>query len=230
MANTKIDWTEKTWNPVTGCTKISPGCKNCYAERMSKRLRLMGQPRYVDGFAVRCHEDTLGIPARWKKPSMIFVNSMGDLLHYDVPNSFVNRVLLAMEALKQHTYQVLTKRSDRMSSFEWPTNAWAGVSVESSNYKWRIDDLRLCDARIKFISFEPLLSDVGELDLTGIHWVIVGCESGPKRRPMDLDWVRSIRDQCERDGVALFFKQCDVGGKVTHKPMLDGRQHLSYPE
>lgn len=229
MASTKIDWTEKTWNPVTGCTKISAGCKHCYAERMAKRLQLMGQKRYSNGFAVREHPDALDVPHRWKKPAMIFVNSMGDLLHTNVSDGFIRRVLGVM-AKSNHTYQVLTKRAGRLINFDWPDNAWVGVSVENKNAKWRIESLSEVRAKTKFVSFEPLLEDLGQLDLYHVDWAIVGCESGPRKRPMSLDWVRNVRNQCEEFGTAFFFKQAVVDRKVCHKPLLDGVRHLSYPQ
>jgi protein gp37 len=179
----KIEWTDTTWNPVTGCTKISPGCQNCYAERMSYRLQAMGQPNYADGFKVKTHRNVLSLPLKWKKPRTIFVNSMSDLFHEDVPASFISKVFEVMSRVTQHTFQVLTKRSENLRglshSLPWPENVWTGVTVENCDYLHRIDDLRVTPARIKFVSFEPLLGSIPDIDFTGIDWVIVGGESGP---------------------------------------------------
>ena len=212
--NSSIEWTESTWNPLTGCTKISPGCKHCYAERMAQRLQAMGQPNYVNGFRLTLHESVLEAPLRWKKPQMIFVNSMSDLFHQDVPLSFVQNVFDVMQRASWHTFQVLTKRSARLfelsQSLDWPANVWMGVSVENQQYTSRIDHLRLTGARIKFLSLEPLLGPLLTLNMTGIDWVIVGGESGPGARPIEERWVQDVRDQCLRDGVAFFFKQWGV--------------------
>lgn len=210
-AGTSIEWTEATWNPLTGCTKISPGCKNCYAERMSHRLRLMGQPNYANGFELTLHAHALETPLRWKKPQRIFVNSMSDLYHRDVPEEFILRVFDVMRRAHWHQFQVLTKRADRLEQLsprlDWPPNVWQGVSVENADYTFRVDHLRRTGARVKFLSVEPLLGPIPDPDLTGIDWVIVGGESGPGSRPMDPEWVYQLRDSCQRQGVALFVKQ-----------------------
>src|SRR5687767_70927 len=195
-----IEWTESTWNPITGCTKISPGCKNCYAERMAHRLQAMRQPNYRNGFELTLQPHMLEIPLRWKKPQTIFVNSMSDLFHVDVPLDYVRRVFDVMRRAHWHQFQVLTKRSDRLaeldSDLEWAPNIWMGVSVESDKYRSRIDDLRSTHATLKFLSLEPLLGPLHQLNLRGIDWVIVGGESGPKARAMDAAWVTDLRDQC----------------------------------
>jgi len=210
----RIEWTEATWNPTVGCTKISPGCKNCYAESMAKRLKAMGTPGYENGFKLTILPDRLSEPLMRKKPTVYFVNSMSDLFHKGVDDNYIAQVFDVIRRCPQHTFQVLTKRADRMAAFfrnrEVPTNSWLGVSVEDQKYGVpRIAGLRQVDARIRFLSVEPLLEDVGELNLTDIHWVIVGGESGPKARPMKLEWVENIRQQCEDQGVQFFFKQLD---------------------
>ena len=208
----RIEWTEATWNPTVGCTKISPGCKHCYAESMAKRLKAMGTPGYENGFKLTILPDRLSEPLMRKKPTVYFVNSMSDLFHKGVDDSYIAQVFDVIRKCPQHTFQVLTKRADRLATFfrtcDVPTNAWMGVSVEDRKYGVpRIECLRKVDARIRFLSVEPLLEDIGELDLTDIHWVIVGGESGPKARPMKLEWVENIRQQCEDQGVQFFFKQ-----------------------
>ena len=206
-----IEWTESTWNPMTGCTKVSPGCKHCYAERMSLRLQAMGQPKYANGFKLALHEHMLEQPLSWKKPQKIFVNSMSDLFHEDAPLDFIHRVFDVMRRASWHTFQVLTKRSRRLlelnPEIDWPTNVWMGVSVESQGYTFRIEHLRQTDAHVKFLSLEPLLGPLPGLDLRGIDWVIVGGESGPGARPMTEQWVIDIRDQCLAVHVPFFFKQ-----------------------
>ena len=227
MNKTKIEWTESTWNPVTGCTKISPGCLNCYAERMAKRLKAMGQKNYRNGFKVTCHPHTLAIPLGWKKPQVIFVNSMSDLFHKDVPDDFILDIFSTMWQAKQHQYQILTKRAERLAKLSpelpWQENIWMGVTVESADYKYRIDYLRYTGANIKFLSLEPLLGDLGELELNGIDWVIVGGESGPGSRPIKIDWVRNIREQCLAQNVPFFFKQWGGTNKKKTGKLLDGR-------
>jgi protein gp37 len=206
-----IEWTEATWNPVTGCTKISPGCKHCYAERMSFRLQAMGQRNYANGFELTLHERMLEKPLSWKKPQLIFVNSMSDLFHDEVPVDFILKVFDVMQRASWHQFQVLTKRSQRLlelnSQIDWPDNVWMGVSVESQDYTFRIDHLRETDAVTKFLSLEPLLGPLSGLNLDGINWVIVGGESGPGARPMLEDWASQIRDQCNVASVPLFVKQ-----------------------
>lgn len=227
MKKTSIEWTESTWNPVTGCTKISPGCKHCYAERMALRLQMMGQPNYVNGFNPTLHEHLLALPLSWKKPQMIFVNSMSDLFHEQVPVRFILRVFEVMRRASWHTFQVLTKRSVRLwqldPDIDWPANVWMGVSVEGERYTFRIDHLRQTHAHIKFLSLEPLLCPLPRLDLRGIQWVIVGGESGPGARPMKKEWVTDIRDQCLAAGVAFFFKQWGGVHKKRTGRLLDGR-------
>ena len=228
-----IEWTEATWNPLTGCTKISPGCKNCYAERMALRLQAMGQPNYTNGLALTLHEHMVDIPLRWRKPRWIFVNSMSDLFQDGVPVNFIKRVFAVMSAASQHQFQVLTKRSERLralnKALEWMPNIWMGVSVENQKYAFRIEDLRQTDARIKFLSLEPLLGPLGKLDLSGIDWVIAGGESGPKARSMDPAWVREIRDQCVEAKVAFFFKQWGGKRKSRTGRELDGRTWDQFP-
>lgn len=210
-SKSKIEWTETTWNPVTGCTKISDGCKNCYAAKMALRLKLMGNQKYVNGFDIAIHERCLNDPLKWKKPSLVFVNSMSDLFHEDIPLEFIQKVFQIMNNAPQHTFQILTKRAERLlelsNSLHWTPNIWQGVTVESSSYKDRIDYLRKINSSVRFISFEPLLDDVKELNLEGVNWAIVGGESGPKSREMLSDWVLSIKEQCDQQKVIFYFKQ-----------------------
>ena len=231
MAESSIEWTQHTWNPVTGCTKVSPGCKNCYAEKMAARLQAMGAGGYEDGFALRLHPERLGQPLARKKPTTYFVNSMSDLFHEDVPDAFIDQVLAVCRATPQHTYQVLTKRAERLPAFfahrQVPSNVWLGVSVEDRRYGVpRIDQLRRVNAEVRFLSVEPLLEDLGWLDLRGMHWVIVGGESGPRARPMRLEWAESVRRQALAQGVAFFFKQWGAWGAdgVRRAKRLNGRQ------
>ncbi len=229
-----IEWTEATWNPVTGCTMISPGCAHCYAERMARRLQAMGQPSYRNGFELTLQPQVLEVPLRWKKPRTIFVNSMSDLFHRDVPVEYIQRVFDVMRRADQHTYQVLTKRSDRLLELdpvlEWEHQVWMGISVESQRYADRIDHLRETRARVKFLSIEPLLGPLPKLDLRGIDWVIVGGESGPGARPMDPAWATEIRDQCLEAGVAFFFKQWGGFNKKRTGRRLEGRTWDEMPE
>ncbi len=231
--NSKIEWTETTWNPVTGCTKISPGCANCYAERMARRLQAMGQPNYVNGFDVTTHPHMLEKPLIWQQPQVIFVNSMSDLFHRDVPDAFVRDVFRVMKKAEWHLFQVLTKRSERLAamaaSLPWPENIWAGVSVESQDYVWRLDDLRKVPAAVHFVSLEPLIGPVQGLDLAGIDWVIVGGESGPGARPMEPEWVIDIRDQCVAAGIPFFFKQWGGVRKKAAGRALEGRTWDAMP-
>jgi protein gp37 len=214
-----IEWTEMTWNPVTGCTKVSQGCKNCYANRMALRLKAMGSERYVNGFQPTVHEDLVDLPKNWKKPRTIFVNSMSDLFHEDIPESFIRRVFATMQDCPQHTFQVLTKRSERLRklglSLDWPSNVWMGVSVENVDVMSRITDLAQVPAKVRFLSCEPLIAPLEGMPLDGIHWVIVGGESGPGARPMQPLWAESIQVQCENAKVPFFFKQW--GGVRKHK-------------
>ena len=227
MAASKIEWTDATWNPVTGCNKISPGCKHCYAERMAKRLHAAGMPKYRDGFDVAVHPDTLDIPLRWHKPRAIFVNSMSDLFHDSVSDDFIRAVFAVMEQADWHRYQALTKRPERVVTLNdllpWPPQVWLGVSVENAAYTHRIDLLRQTDAAVKFLSLEPLLGPLPDLNLAGIDWVIVGGESGPGARPMQADWARDIRDQCLAASVPFHFKQWGGVFKKRHGRLLDGR-------
>jgi protein gp37 len=228
MANSSsIEWTEATWNPLTGCTKVSPGCKHCYAERMAKRLQAMDHPSYANGFKLSLHEDLLGLPLQWKRPRTIFVNSMSDLFHQDVPVEFIERVFHTMCDASHHRFQVLTKRPERAlelsSLLPWPDNVWLGTSVETNKYARRIDVLRQTGACVKFLSLEPLLGPLGGLNLEDIHWVIVGGESGPGARPMDPTWVAEIRDQCLAREVPFFFKQWGGVNKKRTGRLLEGR-------
>ena len=229
-----IEWTESTWNPLTGCTKVSPGCKHCYAERMAKRLKAMGQPNYQNGFLLTLHEQVLELPLHWKQPQMIFVNSMSDLFHEDVPEDFIYKVFDVMRRSSWHTFQVLTKRSVRLleldSQIEWPENVWMGVSVENNNYVFRIDHLRQTHALTKFLSLEPLLGPLPDLDLDGIQWAIVGGESGPGSRPMEAAWVIEIRDRCIASKTPFFFKQWGGVNKKRAGRELDGRTWDELPE
>ncbi len=222
-----IEWTQATWNPVTGCTKISPGCAHCYAERMAKRLKAMGQIRYRHGFAVTLQPDLIETPLHWKSPRMIFVNSMSDLFHEDIPAAFIADCFNVMAKASQHTFQVLTKRPQRVvelaSKLPWPDNIWMGTSVETADYKWRIHELEKIPARVRFLSLEPLLGRISRLPLQGIHWVIVGGESGPNARPMESEWVFDIRDRCVAAGVPFFFKQWGGVNKKKTGRLLDGR-------
>jgi len=222
-----IEWTEATWNPVTGCTKLSPGCKHCYAKTMAMRLQAMGQPNYAAGFALTLQPHMLALPLEWKKPQTIFVNSMSDLFHDDVPLSYIQRVFEVMRRAHWHQFQVLTKRAERLAELSpelpWPSNVWMGVSVESQRYVCRIDELRASGAQVKFLSLEPLLGPLLNLNLHGIDWVIVGGESGVGARPMRPEWATGIRDQCTRAGVPFFFKQWGGVRKKTAGRTLEGR-------
>lgn len=229
--NSKIEWTEQTWNPVTGCTKVSPGCKNCYAEVMAKRLQAMGVAGYEHGFAkVSLMEERLHQPRNRKKPTVYFVNSMSDLFHEDVPDTFIGQVFNTIEDCPQHAFQVLTKRAERMRQYfetrNVPDNAWLGVSVEDNNYgKPRIGELQKIHARTRFLSVEPLLEELGQLPLIGINWVIVGGESGVNARPMKESWVLNIKRQCLENGVDFFFKQWGTWGQdgIKRSKAANGR-------
>lgn len=222
-----IEWTEATWNPVTGCDKISPGCAHCYAERMSRRLQAMGQRNYSRGFELTLHQEMLELPLRWKRSRRIFVNSMSDMFHCDVPLWFIQAAFRVMREANWHEYQILTKRSERLleldSQLDWPPHVWMGVSVENARFLRRIDHLRRTRAQVKFLSLEPLLGPLPLLDLRGIDWVIVGGESGPRSRPMQDSWVLDIRDQCVAAGVAFFFKQWGGVFKKRTGRELEGR-------
>ena len=222
-----IEWTEATWNPITGCTKVSAGCKHCYAERMSLRLQAMGKPHYAGGFKLALHEDALTIPLRWRGSKLIFVNSMSDLFQRDVPLDFIQKIFAVMLAAPQHTFQILTKRPEiaakHAPSLPWPSNVWLGTSVENSKVVSRIRELRKVPAAVRFLSVEPLLGPIPRLALTGIDWVIVGGESGPGARLMDAEWVRTIRDRCVDREVPFFFKQWGGVNKKKTGRRLDGR-------
>lgn len=232
--NSSIEWTNMTWNPVTGCTKVSQGCKNCYAERMAKRLKAMGVDRYRDGFAVTLHEDLIETPKRWKGSKLVFVNSMSDVFHEKVPLEFIQRMFKTMRECPQHTFQLLTKRSERLVELaphlEWAPNIWMGVSVEDSRVIKRIDDLRSVPAYVRFLSCEPLIGSLTGLNLEGIHWVIAGGESGPRSRPMEARWVIEIKDACEQADVAFFFKQWGGTRKDLTGRELNGRTYDEFPK
>lgn len=228
-----IEWTETTWNPVTGCDKVSPGCKHCYAERMANRLHAMGQANYVNGFKLTLQPHMLGLPLKWKQPQTIFVNSMSDLFHPKVPLAYIRKVFEVMSQAHWHRFQVLTKRAERLAELSpqlpWPRNVWMGVSVETCRYRDRIDRLRSADAQVKFLSLEPLLGPLPDLDLTDIDWVIVGGESGPGARPMDIEWIKDLRDQCSHAGVPFFFKQWGGTNKKRTGRILEGRLWSQMP-
>lgn len=228
-----IEWTEATWNPVTGCSKVSPGCKHCYAERMAQRLQAMGQPNYKNGFELTLQPGMLELPLSWKRPQTTFVNSMSDLFHAEVPLEYIRRVFAVMRKASWHRFQVLTKRSERLAELErlldWAPNIWMGVSVESQAYGSRIDDLRQTNAAVRFLSLEPLLGPLHDLDLSGIDWVIVGGESGPGARPMAPEWVVNLRDQCRSAEVPFFFKQWGGWNKKKTGRALEGRHWDEMP-
>lgn len=241
MGTTKIEWTEKTWNPITGCTKLSTGCVHCYAENMARRLKAMGVPKYVNGFAPTVHENTLDEPLKWKRPSTIFVCSMSDLFHESVSYDFIDKVMDTIRKTKQHRYQLLTKRAERMADYfsecNIPENVWLGVTVEAAATKSRIDFLERLPASIRFLSCEPLLEDLGDLDLSYIDWIIVGGESGSQARPMKPEWVRSIMNQAEDQNTAFFFKQWGTWGsdgikrsKKANGKAIDGKIIQMMPE
>ena len=234
MAQSSIEWTEMTWNPVTGCTKISAGCKYCYAEVMSRRLQSMGVEKYKNAFRLTLHEDALNVPYTWKKQKIVFVNSMSDLFHKDVPLNFIKKVFKVMNENPQHTFQVLTKRADRLlkihKELNWSHNIWMGVSVEDSKAIDRVDLLRQTDARTKFLSCEPLIGSLNNMNLKHIDWVIVGGESGRKARHMEEDWVLDIMDQCKEANVAFFFKQWGGTNKKKTGRLLNGRTYDEMPE
>lgn len=227
MSNSKIEWTEATWNPVTGCSKITPGCDNCYAERMAKRLKAMGQKNYKNEFQVTCHPHMIEKPLLWKKPKMIFVCSMSDLFHENVPTSFIKSVFDTMNKSSHHTFQVLTKRPKRLynlrNDLKWTKNIWVGVTVETIKYTHRIDHLRKIPAIIKFLSLEPLLGPMNKINLSGIDWVIVGGESGPGSREIKKEWVLNILSQCQKRDVPFFFKQWGGTNKKKNGRTLDGK-------
>jgi len=226
MAQSTIEWTEMTWNPTTGCSKISDGCKFCYAEVMSKRLKAMGVPKYQNGFRLTLHPVTLNIPYTWKKPKIVFVNSMSDLFHEDVPLDYIKKVFKVMNENPQHIFQVLTKRAENVYNYnydvDWTSNIWMGVSVENEKVIGRIDFLKKTTAAIKFLSCEPLLGPLSNMNLIGIDWVIVGGESGRKPRPIEKEWVVDIKDQCKEQNIPFFFKQWGGTNKKKNGRLLDG--------
>jgi protein gp37 len=229
----KIEWTEATWNPVTGCSKVSAGCKNCYAERLAARLQAMGNGRYRNGFKLTLHPDLVELPKRWREPRLVFVNSMSDLFHEQVPEEFIRRVFVTMRDCPQHTFQILTKRSARLRALAgdlvWPDNVWMGVSVENSAALHRVADLRTAPATVRFLSCEPLLGPLDDIPLEGIHWVIVGGESGPGARPMKIEWIHSILHQCQKAKVPFFFKQWGGVRKDLTGRELGGRIYDEMP-
>ncbi|MFA5818141.1 MAG: phage Gp37/Gp68 family protein [Bacteroidales bacterium] len=235
MASTKIEWTESTWNPITGCTKISTGCKFCYAELMARRLKAMGQEKYKNGFELTLHPDTLQEPYTWKKGKMIFVNSMSDLFHKDVPIEFIQQIFRVIKENPQHVFQALTKRSDVLRYYdsegwlEWPHNLWVGVTVENNDVTHRIEDLRKTGARVKFLSCEPLLSSLPDINLQSIDWVIVGGESGRSPRPIKEEWVIDIKEQCQNANVAFYFKQWGGTNKKKNGRLLEGKRYDKMP-
>jgi protein gp37 len=231
--NTKIEWTLASWNPVTGCTRVSPGCAHCYAERMAHRLQLIGQDKYKNGFRVTLHEDTLNLPLTWKKPRQIFVNSMGDLFHKDVPIAFIRKVFATMQRADWHVYQLLTKRSERMLSLAprltWPENLWMGVTCESSDYTYRLEHLQAIPCAVRFVSMEPLLGSIKTFPVNKIDWIIVGGESGPGARPMEKKWVYEIKERCDRYQIPFFFKQWGGSRRKDSGCLLDGKLYQEMP-
>ena len=231
---TKIEWTECSWNPITGCTKISDGCAHCYAATLTRRLVAMHNPRYKNGFNVTVHEDLIELPKKWKTPRKIFVNSMSDIFHESVPDDIILRIFATMNACPKHIFQVLTKRPERLAQLNdrinWTPNIWMGVTIENNKYLYRADLLRKCDAKLRFISAEPLIGEINDINLEQIDWIIVGGESGSQARPMDISWVRTLRDKAQTENVAFFFKQW--GGTVKKKTgrVLDGQTHDEYPK
>ena len=233
MAQSSIEWTEMTWNPTTGCDKVSVGCKFCYAEIMSRRLQAMGVEKYKDNFEVRIHEDALNIPYTWKNSKVVFVNSMSDLFHKDIPLEFIQKVFRVMNENPQHIFQVLTKRAERLfelhKELKWTHNIWMGVSVENDKVRDRIDFLRKTNARVKFLSLEPLIGPLRHLNMSGIDWIIVGGESGHNPRPMKPEWVLDIQEQCKNNDVAFFFKQWGGKNKKAAGRILNGRTYDEMP-
>lgn len=236
MARSKIEWTESTWNPITGCTKISAGCKFCYAEVMARRLKAMGQEKYKNGFQLTLHPEVLNEPYKWRKAKMIFVNSMSDMFHKDVPIDYIRQIFTVIRNNPQHVFQVLTKRADVLRYYEaegwldWPHNLWMGVTVENRDVVHRIDHLRKTGARVKFLSCEPLIGELPEMNLQGIDWVIVGGESGRTPRPMKAEWVEQIKEQCNNQNTAFYFKQWGGINKKKNGRLLDGKEYTEMPK
>lgn len=233
MGISKIEWTEVTWNPITGCSKISDGCINCYAAAFAKRLKAMGNIRYKNGFQPTVHEDLIDLPFQWKTPKRVFVNSMSDIFHEQIPDKYILQIFETMNQCRQHEFQVLTKRPERLSSLNdkivWTDNIWMGVTIESDKYLNRADMLRHCGARIKFISAEPLLSRLNNLNLTDIDWLIVGGESGPHCRPIKKEWVEELLDLAKDNNTAFFFKQWGGFNKKKNGKLLNGKIYQDYP-
>lgn len=233
MAQSKIEWTEETWNPITGCTKCSDGCEHCYAATFARRLKAMGNPRYTNGFEVTIHEDLFELPLSWSKPKLVFVNSMSDLFHEDIPDEVILRIFSVMNRASSHTFQVLTKRSKRLislsSQINWTKNIWMGVSLENEKVLFRAEDLKTTNAYIKFISAEPLLGSLSSLDLSGIDWLIVGGESGAASRPMEEDWILDLKRKANKTGTAFFFKQWGGFNKKKNGKLLKGKIYQEYP-
>lgn len=233
MGISKIEWTEVTWNPITGCSKISDGCINCYAAAFAKRLKAMGNIRYKNGFQPTVHEDLIDLPFQWKTPKRVFVNSMSDIFHEQIPDKYILQIFETMNQCRQHEFQVLTKRPERLSSLNdkivWTDNIWMGVTIESNKYLNRADMLRNCGARIKFISAEPLLSRLNNLNLTDIDWLIVGGESGPHCRPIKKEWVEELLDLAKDNNTAFFFKQWGGFNKKKNGKLLNGKIYQDYP-
>ena len=234
MEATRTKWKHETWNPVTGCSPVSDGCDHCYARGIALKLQSMGVAKYRDGFSVAVHEDALEIPLRWRKPRVVFVTSMGDLMHPDVQDDFIVRVLDVMRRCDRHVFQILSKRPERMAelsgSVSWPSNVWAGTTIENDSVYHRLPSLRKVNAVIRFVSFEPLLSDVSDADLSGIHWAAVGGESGPDARPMKIEWARALRDKCIAEGISFYFKQWGGAHHSSGGRTLDGRIWDEMPE
>jgi protein gp37 len=234
MKPSKIEWTESTWNPSTGCTKISSGCTNCYAEVMSRRLKAMGMEKYRNGFELTCHHNDLTLPYSWKKPRMIFVNSMSDLFHEEMPFDFIKSVFKVMNNCPYHIFQILTKRADVLERYftllNWTPNIWMGVTVENNHFTNRIDNLRKVPAFIKFLSIEPMLSAIPEMNLLEIDWVIVGGESGPKSRPIKEEWIIDIKNQCSQKQIPFFFKQWGGKNKKASGKLLQGEKYCQMPD
>lgn len=230
----KIEWTESSWNPVTGCTKISSGCMNCYAERLANRLKAMGQQNYKNGFDLTLHDHMLEIPLKMKKPTTFFVNSMSDLFHKDIPIEFLKKVFSIMNQASWHEFQILTKREDilqeRQSLLTWTENIWMGVTIENNDYVHRADVLRDCGAAVKFLSLEPLLGPLPNLNIDGLDWIVLGGESGPGARPIDIDWIRPVRDLCIEKKTPFFFKQWGGFNKKKNGALLDGKEWREYPD
>ena len=233
MSKSKIEWTESTWNPVSGCTKISNGCENCYAERMAKRLQAMGTKGYEDGFKVTLHPDSLEKPLKLKKPQMIFVNSMSDIFHKEIDDEYIMKIFKVMNKAHWHTFQVLTKRPERLAQManklNWTDNIWMGVTVEANDYVDRVDYLRNLDIKVKFLSVEPLIDSVDKMDYTGIDWVIVGGESGYGCREIEKEWVIEVKEKCEKDNIPFFFKQWGGVNKKKNGRLLDGKIYDGMP-